>query len=297
MADPLSPQSPGTAAFGRKSSLFSKKIRNAPSTVAATVTEEEEQLEKVPFAATNGSATSLASSPDSPRRSLSIRSHKSQNSGSIHVHKARSPSLSNPSAFEHPISPQARRRFSRTVSASVTQTSIASRSPQKPHEELRSGHSPGKSSALTHSTSQPTSRSYHMLAHLPSRRPSEAPSSFSYGSLSGSSAFAAGFGAVPNQMSHVQPGSTALATYNHISETCVKRMATLDYIRKVYVGFRSNLFMRDTDHSTDMKATVSTLVLSHTALQTSPHYPPCTPRDWAGARQIMSYSARLLLLF
>lgn len=225
------PPSPGPTVFTRTTSLFSKKGRQ-PLTVAATVAEE-------PNADTNASAASLNSSPDpqQPLRSTSLRSHQSQSGASLHVHKARSPSVVLAPTFSPP-SPDRNHLVSRSVSAGTAL--VSSRSPQKLSTETRTRQSPGKSQAHTILSGQTTSNSSsNMLSS--SRRPSEAPSNFSnhgnhgYGSLSSFSAQSNIYGMAPPPMP-VQSGFSSVATYNHITETCAKRMATLDYIRKVFVN-------------------------------------------------------------
>lgn len=198
-------------------------------TVAATVFEE-------PNADTNASAASLTSSPDpqQPLRSASLRSHQSQSGASLHVHRVRSPSVVLAPTFS-PSSPERNHRVSRSVSAGTAL--LPSRSPQKSNTEIRTRQSPGKSQAHTFSSGQTTPKpSSNMLSS--SRRPSEAPSNFSNHGNHGYASFSTAgnsYGIAPPPMP-VQSGFSSVATYNHITETCAKRMATLDYIRKVFVS-------------------------------------------------------------
>lgn len=236
MADPTSPSSAASSAplFARKGSAFSSK-GTALTTVADAVEDDQD-----PYTTANASQSSLASSgagdSSAPRRSLSLRSHKSQSSGSLHVQKGRSPSLALPPTFSPP-SPKSKKshRLSRSISAGV---STFHHSPQRSRDASYNKPLPERGAAPAY-ISQPVQKApYHMFSA--SRRPSEAPAHFGHGLP-----FAGGPGAPPLP-SNMQASWSPLATYNHIFDTCNKRMATIDYIRKVYApAYVVALFVAD----------------------------------------------------
>ena len=213
----------GSSLFSpKRPSLFSKKSRVALSTVASTVVEEDEQ--SAGTTPNNGSSTSLstADNASNPRRSLSLHSHKSQSSGPVSVQKTRQHSLTHTPALPT-LSPKRTHRLSRSVSATPI---IAIRPAADEYRPSHTSPSRSKEQAFHSTADQLHKTGLHMLAS--SRRPSEQVGS----GISSHGAQVLGMAPVNGQ---TNSGYSPAATYNHMVETANKRMATLDYLRKVYV--------------------------------------------------------------
>lgn len=188
----------------------------------------------------NGSTASSTSSPVdsacSPRRSSSVASH--QQFGSLPVRKTRSGSIVLPSIPQNQSSPQKQHRLSRSISASVEPVAFDTHNrkeldekdnfkplQRRPTEPLP-GPPPTPSLHSARTGQRPTGLrmiSTSFRADM-NRRQSEAQG------LGMTSYPSATLPPVPNTGGH-----SPVATYNHIQETANKRMATLDYLRKVYV--------------------------------------------------------------
>ncbi|KAF2150608.1 hypothetical protein K461DRAFT_323015 [Myriangium duriaei CBS 260.36] len=187
----------------------------------------------------NASAASSISSPVdsaySPTRSTSFAS---QPFTALPIQKQRSGSVILSASPHDQISPRKQHRLSRSISASISPPPQTS--PQRSPEDTARSRSLQKRPSESSASSQrrPTLRMISTsFAKGDSRRASEAVSQHSYGHSHGlgmgtptAAAMASGVGSFP------QPGHSPVAIYNHIHDTTNKRMATLEYLRKVHEG-------------------------------------------------------------
>ncbi|KAF4553316.1 Hypothetical protein D9617_7g030430 [Elsinoe fawcettii] len=190
-----------------------KRPRQAPPLppVADTVAEDPYTI------TTHRNASAASSSPVdsaySPRRS-------SQGQFStLPVRKARSGSVALPSIPQ--ASPKKQHRLSRSISAGIPATETTP--PEERQVRLQKRSTDLQSAAAQARQQKPALRmlstSFGKASDL--RRPSEPPH---------------GLGMTSHAASGGQTGYSPVATYNHIHETAAKRMATLDYLRKVHEG-------------------------------------------------------------
>ncbi|THX35163.1 hypothetical protein D6D10_07378 [Aureobasidium pullulans] len=225
MPDP-SP-APSASIFGRKPSLFSSKKSSRKESTSITPISPPVSDELSPTARRDSSVISLPSSiaEGDIRRSASLRSHESQSS--IHHHKARGSSIAVPSR-----SPIRLHRQSRSISANATHTIKppfnTTLSPQKSSDSF--------SRDRQHSLAEPVPKTpFSMLAtpfsHGLKRSETDRPSLTSY-ATNGSS-----LNLVPSNTTQApQTSFVPAALLNHIHDTCRKRIATLEYLRKVCVA-------------------------------------------------------------
>ncbi|KAI5240860.1 hypothetical protein E4T42_08244 [Aureobasidium subglaciale] len=226
MAPDPSP-TPSASIFGRKASLFSSKKSSRKESTSITPLSPPISEEASPKARRDSSLVSLPSSvaEGDIRRSASLRSHDSQSS--LHHHKARGSSIAIPSR-----SPIRLHRQSRSISANATHTIKppfnTSLSPQKSTDSL--------SRDRQHSIAEPVPKTpFSMLAtpfaHGLKRSETDRPSLSSHATNTSS------LNLVPsNTTQHPQTNFVPAALLTHIHETCRKRIATLEYLRKVHEG-------------------------------------------------------------
>lgn len=220
MPDP-SP-APSGSIFGRKPSLFSSKKPSRKESITPISPPVSDELS--PHDRRDSSVISLPSSVTDGdiRRSASLRSHESQSS--IHHHKARGSSIALPSR-----SPIRLHRQSRSISANATTTKSSNTlSPQKSTESI--------SRDREHSIAEPVPKTpFSMLVtpfgHGLKRSETDRPALPSSYANNGSS-----LNLVPTNttLAPQVAGFMPAAVLNHIHETCRKRIATLEYLRKVY---------------------------------------------------------------
>ncbi|KAI4737323.1 hypothetical protein E4T50_12181 [Aureobasidium sp. EXF-12298] len=228
MAPDPSP-APSASIFGRKPSIFStKKQPSRKETTSITPISPLATEELSPTARRDSSATSLPSSvaEGDIRRSISLRSHESLSS--IHHHKARGSSIAIPSR-----SPIRLHRQSRSISANATHTGKppfnTTLSPQKSSDSF--------SRDRQYSVAEPVPKTpFSMLAtpfsHGLKRAETDRPSLSSYATNNSSLNLIPSNTPIPQaNLIHVPA-----ALLNHIHATCRKRIATLEYLRKVHEG-------------------------------------------------------------
>ena len=228
MAPDPSP-APSASIFGRKPSIFSTKkqsSRKESSSITPISPLANDDLS--PTARRDSSVASLPSSvaEGDIRRSVSLRSHDSLSS--IHHHKSRGSSIAIPSR-----SPIRLHRQSRSISANATQTAKppfnTTLSPQKSSDSF--------SRDRTYSVADPVPKTpFSMLAtpfsHGLKRSETDRPSLSSYATNNSS------LNLIPSNTTQIpQTGVVHVpaALLTHIHATCRKRIATLEYLRKVYV--------------------------------------------------------------
>ncbi|GAB7348041.1 hypothetical protein MBLNU459_g6078t1 [Dothideomycetes sp. NU459] len=231
MPDP-SP-SPSGSIFGRKPSLFAskKQRKNSATPISPPVPEEPSPRDhRAP------SVASLASSvaEETLQRSTSIRSHESQSSGQLH--KGRAPSVT---TFTSHSPVRSQHRPTRSVSGNNTAQSklhlgASTISPQKSTESFSQG------SPSSRGRQQPFGppdaslpRTPHAMLGAPfghglNRKDSERPSLVSQNTNT----------SVAPSHAPTQSGGllTPAAVLTHIHELSHKRIATLEYLRKLHEG-------------------------------------------------------------
>lgn len=225
-----------TSVFGRRPSLFSGKKRKEGNSSAATPISplvSEEQPSTSPLDRRGSSVVSLSSSAnDNLHRSSSLRSHESQ--ASLSRHKSRAPSIANIASR----SPIRLHRVSRSISANAVSQKFGSFSsaisPQQSHEsvsELSPQDRPRDHNTTSTSLDPASKTSFSMLVapfgHGVKRQDTDRTtfsSKPSISSESGSAVLTSGSAGALNPV----------VIFHSISETVNKRMATLDYLRKVY---------------------------------------------------------------
>ncbi|KAG9525182.1 hypothetical protein KCV07_g1514, partial [Aureobasidium melanogenum] len=228
MAPDPSP-APSASIFGRKPSIFSTKKSSRKESTSITPISPLASEDLSPTARRDSSVISLPSSGPEPdiRRSASLRSHESLSS--IHHHKSRGSSIAVPSR-----SPIRLHRQSRSISANATHTVKppfnTTLSPQKSSDSF--------SRDRQHSLAEPVPKTpFSMLAapfgHGLKRSETDRPSLSSY-ATNGSS-----LNLIPSNTTQVPQTSLVpipAALLTHIHATCRKRIATLEYLRKVHEG-------------------------------------------------------------
>ncbi|KAG9676414.1 hypothetical protein KCU99_g2678, partial [Aureobasidium melanogenum] len=224
MAPDPSP-APSASIFGRKPSIFSTKKSSRKESTSITPISPLASEDLSPTARRDSSVISLPE-PDI-RRSASLRSHESLSS--IHHHKSRGSSIAVPSR-----SPIRLHRQSRSISANATHTVKppfnTTLSPQKSSDSF--------SRDRQHSLAEPVPKTpFSMLAapfgHGLKRSETDRPSLSSY-ATNGSS-----LNLIPSNTTQVPQTSLVpipAALLTHIHATCRKRIATLEYLRKVHEG-------------------------------------------------------------
>ncbi|KAG9652135.1 hypothetical protein KCU95_g13042, partial [Aureobasidium melanogenum] len=228
MAPDPSP-APSASIFGRKPSIFSTKKSSRKESTSITPISPLATEDLSPTARRDSSVISLPSSgaEGDIRRSASLRSHESLSS--IHHHKSRGSSIAVPSR-----SPIRLHRQSRSISANATHTVKppfnTTLSPQKSSDSF--------SRDRQHSLAEPVPKTpFSMLAtpfsHGLKRSETDRPSLSSY-ATNGSS-----LNLIPSNTTQVPQTSLVpipAALLTHIHATCRKRIATLEYLRKVHEG-------------------------------------------------------------
>jgi hypothetical protein len=227
MAPDPSP-APSASIFGRKPSIFSTKKSSRKESSSTNPISPLATEDPSPTARRDSSVTSIPSSiaEGDIRRSASVRSHESLSS--IHHHKARGSSIAIPSR-----SPIRIHRQSRSISANAAHTAKplfnTTLSPQKSSDSF--------SRDRQYSSVDPVPKTpFSMLAtpfsHGLKRADTDRPSLNSY-ATNGSS-----LNLIPSNTPQIPPANLVhvpAALLNHIHTTCRKRIATLEYLRKVYV--------------------------------------------------------------
>ncbi|KAG9876971.1 hypothetical protein KCU98_g21945, partial [Aureobasidium melanogenum] len=220
---------PSASIFGRKPSIFSTKKSSRKESTSITPISPLASEDLSPTARRDSSVISLPSSgaEGDIRRSASLRSHESLSS--IHHHKSRGSSIAVPSR-----SPIRLHRQSRSISANATHTVKppfnTTLSPQKSSDSF--------SRDRQHSLAEPVPKTpFSMLAtpfsHGLKRSETDRPSLSSY-ATNGSS-----LNLIPSNTAQVPQTSLVpipAALLTHIHATCRKRIATLEYLRKVHEG-------------------------------------------------------------
>ncbi|KAH0268472.1 hypothetical protein KCU91_g9381, partial [Aureobasidium melanogenum] len=228
MAPDPSP-APSASIFGRKPSIFSTKKSSRKESTSVTPISPLANEDLSPTARRDSSVISLPSSgaEGDIRRSASLRSHESLSS--IHHHKSRGSSIAVPSR-----SPIRLHRQSRSISANATHTVKppfnTTLSPQKSSDSF--------SRDRQHSLAEPVPKTpFSMLAipfgHGLKRSETDRPSLGSY-ATNGSSLNLIPSNTIQVPQTSLVPIPAALLT--HIHATCRKRIATLEYLRKVHEG-------------------------------------------------------------
>ncbi|KAK6000465.1 hypothetical protein QM012_003711 [Aureobasidium pullulans] len=228
MAPDPSP-APSASIFGRKPSIFSTKKSSRKESTVVTPISPLASEELSPTARRDSSVISLPSSgaEGDIRRSASLRSHDSLSS--IHHHKSRGSSIAVPSR-----SPIRLHRQSRSISANATHTVKppfnTTLSPQKSSDSF--------SRDRQYSLAEPVPKTpFSMLAtpfsHGLKRSETDRPSLSSF-ATNGSSLNLIPSNTTQLPQTSLVPVPAALLT--HIHATCRKRIATLEYLRKVHEG-------------------------------------------------------------
>ena len=222
---------PETSKFGRRPSLFSGKRRKDSTTLIPQHTEETTTPPL--YERRDSSVTSLPSSVNEGnniRRSVSTNSRDSRSS--LSLRKSRAPSVA---GLQPPRSPPRAHKFSRSISANAAGhgqrfgSFSSAISPQKSHDDTTAQtSSPGRrrGSAQLGASDQPPKTPFHMLATPFGhgvRRQDTGLTYTSKPSISGESGGIAPVGAL-----------NPTYIYTSICDTSNKRVATLEYLRKVY---------------------------------------------------------------
>lgn len=182
----------------------------------------------VPAAAS--STTSPVDSAYSPTRSTSFAS---QQFTALPVPKQRSGSVVAPASPPERTSPRKHHRLSRSISETISPATFdhGGQSPEQPAHRARSLHK-----RPSDSFTSPRKSSIRMISAASfgggvTRRTSEAVSQHSHGSSMNTPSLPS----VPQASVATAPsgGHSPVALYNHIHDTTNKRMATLEYLRKV----------------------------------------------------------------
>ncbi|PNS19556.1 hypothetical protein CAC42_7400 [Sphaceloma murrayae] len=219
---PETPPSPSAYSADRPLTSRKRTRPQAPALPPVADTVAEDPYTNPPR---NVSVTSISSPVDSaysPRRSSSVQG---QQFGAPPVPKARSGSVALPSIPQTQPSPKKQHRLSRSISAGVapaTDTTPSDDSKVRPLQRRPTDLQPPSGPSTAVRPPKPALRmlstSFGKASDL--RRPTEAPH---------------GLG-MASERAAAQTGFSPVATYNYIQETANKRMATLDYVRKVHEG-------------------------------------------------------------